>query len=551
MLSRVKLHHLLSVVVCSGCSVLGGLANRARPSSPDKAAEKPTDKADASPQAHVATTAQPAQPPLPVLPDDGITNATHQKFVGQIVFATQPIADAAPDETKLVSEFYADEWIYGRAYLTTSIENVAVFEDRSTKPLRTETRGYRFQVYVDGAAVKSDLGPRSVPEDRRRSTTQQIWPHPAPTEVTPRGWVELINGLSPGDHVVRLELWAQDKWRRGRDAIAAGELTLHKPAGVVIGTGKTFADFKRGMTDASLESALVARAKEYAKKQGWKETVTAIAIESPAWIDVPHKLGYIMARRLQTQTLATWPDGTCTAQAMLFEQKVERGKVSGPIYVGNTGAQALLDCTANTAKVADRWEGRARKKPTPTGQRDAIAIAPTPAPVSTPAPAPSVTTSSTPSTAPAPRVASAPPSTDIEVTAQGHATDARPGRFAIGVGMAVNAIEVTGVASYANLGLHLGRVQIGVGATWPFNALGYARFAIVGGAFELAPMISASVMAEDMAPTEVAISGGLSLAYALRTGPVFTGVRIDALVSYNPEPAKFALPILGSTYVRF
>jgi hypothetical protein len=497
---------------------------------------------------------------LPALPDDGMTSEAHKSFVGQIVFSTAQIAKDNPDESALGAEFYADELIYGRAFLRQSIENVPVFEDGSDKPLRTETRGYRYKLYVDGKGVEHELESRKVSAERRKSTTLQVWPRPAPSdEPTPRGWVELVNGLAPGDHVVRIELWAQDKWRKGREALAAGELTLHKPAGVTIGSGKTFADIKRGMKDPALERELVAGARAFAKKQGWKETFTEVAIVSPAWIEVRHKIGYLIGRQLQTQALATWPGGSkCTAQALLFQQKIERDRPVGPIYVGTSGEQTLLDCSASSAQSVDHWKGRTRAKPTPTG---AGTVAVTPPVEQPPAPPPQVTTTPPPpstnrtSGTSTSRVATVTPAAPVagEVTAgpARPASSASSGRFEIGVGVAANAIDATGVASYGSLGVHLGRLQLGIGATWPFNALGYARFAVIAGRFELSPMISASVLAEPDRMTEVALSGGVSVAFALKTGPVSAGLRIDALVSYNLEPSAFAIPVLGSTYLRF
>jgi hypothetical protein len=558
------------LVACSGCAALHAVANRGTPPGrgPSGAEPNASSAGAARGQPGVAGGAQ-----LPPLPDDGLTSETHKSFLGQIVFSTAQIAKDHPDESTLGAEFYADELIYGRAYLRQSIENVPVFEDGSDKPLRTETRGYRYKLYVDGVGVEHELESRTVSADRRKATTLQVWPRPSPSdEPTPRGWVELVNGLAPGDHVVRIELWAQDKWRRGREVLAAGELTLHKAAGVAIGSGKTFADIKRGMKDPALERDLVAGARAFAKKQGWKETFTDVAIVSPAWIDVRHKVGYLIGRQLQTQALATWPEGNkCTAQALLFQQKIERDRPVGPIYVGTSGEQTLLDCSASSAQSVDHWKGRTRAKPTPT-RAGAVAVTP---PVASPRSVPptpptQVTTTPTSPTSPTPpppasttrpsgastsRVASVTPETPVagEVTAHAPRTtsSAPSGRFEIAIGVAANAIDATGVASYASLGVHLGRVQLGIGATWPFNALGYARFAVIAGRFELSPMVSAGVLAEPDRMTEVAVSGGLSVAYALKTGPLSAGLRIDALVSYNLEPAAIAIPVLGSTYLRF
>jgi hypothetical protein len=63
--------------------------------------------------------------------------------------------------------------------------------------------------------------------------------------------------------------------------------------------------------------------------------------------------------------------------------------------------------------------------------------------------------------------------------------------------------------------------------------------------------VTATMLAEMDESTTFAIAGGVSLAYLLTTGRVRAGLRLDALVSYNPEPSEIALPVLGSTFVRF
>jgi hypothetical protein len=324
------------------------------------------------------------------------------------------------------------------------------------------------------------------------------------------------------------------------------------------------------MTDAALSRELVGVARWFANKQGWKETMTDVAIRSPQWIEVRHpNLQYVVARRLETWVRAEWPDGHCTAQEMMFEQKVRRGRPDGPILVGSTGTQVLLDCSATATVATDHWNGRARLRSTPS----AIASAkPAREPVragASPVTAvaaravdepsrPSTNQSSAPSaieSAPNPiSAASSPPveSAPNRIRAASpRPIDTRPGRFLLGLGMAANTLALDGVATYANLGVRLSRLELGVGATWPFNALGYVRVAVLDGRFELAPTVSASVLAESQMRTEIAVSGGLSLGYLLTTGRLSAGIRLDALASYNPDSARIAIPVIGSTYLRF
>lgn len=528
-----------------GCTVARSLLHRPGPR-------------DAASTAASATAAAGDAPPR--LPDDGMTSELHRAFQGQIVFSTAEIPKDGADESALGAEFYADELIYGRAYLPHSVENEPVIDDRGAL-VRTETRGYIVKLFVDGREIQDRLESRAVSSERRASTTLQIWPHPAPSaEPTPRVWVQTINALAPGDHEIRLELWAHDRWRKSRAALARGTLTLHKTAGQSVGVGRTFADLDRGMTDDALSTEMLGSARYFAKKEGWKETMAEVAIRSKDWIEVRHpQLRHLIARRLQTWVRADWPDGRCTAQEMLFEQKIKRGKPDGPLYVGSSGDQVLLDCGAAQAVAStDPWKGRKRARPSHTAVATAEAskgAAPaaraTPEPPTPPSPTPSG-----PATSPSPVMAAA-TTDDMGAESAGIAASTAtrpahaPGRFSLGVGVAANTLALDGVASYANVSARLSRVELGVGATWPLNTLGFVRVALLTGRFEIAPMISASLLAESEMTTSFALAGGLSTAYLLHTGGVSAGLRLEALVSYNPDTARLAVPVIGSTYVRF
>lgn len=474
------------------------------------------------------------------LPDDGVTEDTHRAFVGQIVFAPHEIPREQPDAARFVSEFYADELIYGRAYLPHSLANELVYVAGSDRPQRNTGRGYEVRLSVDGKRTTGLLERGAVRRDRAGNTTLQVWPRPAPTDgATSTTWKDLVDGLTPGAHEIRIELWARDGSFEARAPIAAGTLTLHKTSDTRVGVGRTFADLEAGMTDAALARTLHDLVTAYAKRERWRESIPGVTIESREWTKVFREhTRIVVARRISVWAHLAGPDGACGAQRIVLEQPVSVRGEHGELFVRGPGDRITLDC-ATVSAGPDRWAGRTRTQPRPSHTpRLAVRTPVEAAPPAAPPP---------PSTSPEQR---ATPVQDVVVTRP--AASARGARrISLGVGAATNAADATGVASYANVGIHLRRFELGVGATWPLNALGYLRVAAIRGRFEVAPMVSVSALAESGMTTTVAISGGLSFAYALWNGPVTAGVRVDALVSYNPTPGELALPILGSTYVRF
>ncbi len=558
---------LASASLLAGCSIATGLLAKGGAKS-----TSPTSGAGMS-----ATSG----PVLDKQADDGMTSATHARYVGQIVFASQQIDAKAPDESQLFSEFHADELLYGRAYLPHSLVNEPVFADGSDKPSRNVDGSYVIKIVVDGRAITNLLERGETRMDKRKRTTQQVWPRPAPSdEPTSTTWVDLVNGLSPGRHEIQIELWPETGSFKARAPIAKGTLTLHKAANARIGVGKTASDLKAGMTDPALSSELMVAIRAYAKKEGWKESIPDLTIESREWGDVVREhTRYVVARRVVTWVhLDGGAQSGCGAQRIVFEQQIKAQRPTGAIYVKDVGPRTTLDCSVQGGSTADRWAGRDRARPTPTATATASPrtptavaqtgskLAPKPEPRSAaiagpkPAPTPDPVTTNEP-TRPAAAPAQAPPR-DVATSESAALTTTEatpsnprslsPGRVSIGLGMAANALDASGVATYGNLGLHLGRVELGAGATWPLNALGYVRVNLLSGRLELSPMITATALAEMDVDTSFALAGGMSLAYPLViSNAVSAGLRLDVLVSYNPDPGELALPVLGSTYVRF
>lgn len=531
---------LLSAGLLAGCSVV---TSRLLAKGADKAASSGGSETGGKVLEKVA--------------DEGITNEMHAKYVGQIVFASREIERDSPDESTFAAEFYGDETIYGRAYLPHSLQNEPVYSEVSNEPSRNIRSGFEYRLVVDGKPHAAILEHGEVRHDRRRHTTQQVWPRPAPSDdKTSATWVELVRELAPGKHEIRVELWPREGQFQGRAPLAKGTFTLHKTADTRIGYGRTVRDLQAGMTDEALVRQLTAVIQAHAKKEGWKETIPSVTIENREWGVVLARLTKAQVARRVAAAVHLVHGDVCDAQRVVFEQKVRPSKGPvGDLYVVEVGARTPLDC-APIEIGPDRWAGRTRARPRPIqggAERSEVATAapeaPAPTEPKTQSPTP---TQARPSKGKTTAMATAEPANErLVVVGETEPRAARPGRFSIGLGMAANALDATGVATYGNLGIHLGRVELGVGATWPLNALGYLRVNVLSGRFELSPMITATALAEMDVDTTFALAGGVSFAYALTTGGVRAGLRLDALVSYNPEPGELAVPLLGSTYVRF
>lgn len=507
-----------------------------------------------------------AAPALAPLPDEGMTNATHERFVGQIVFSSEPISKTSPDEMRFAAEFFADEPLYARAYLPHSVENEPVFVEGDSQPLRNRHLGYFYKLKVDGKEVPYLVETGNLPPDSHATTTRSLPLHPT-DEPTARGWVELVNKLAPGRHVLRFELWSRDGSYVARNALAAGEVVLHKDGGIA--TGRTFDAIATGLDDAQLAAQLLEIARAYAKREAWKDTQTDLKVTSREWKMIYGRMRVLAGRELVASVRSEWPDGHCTAQTLVFSQRLKiTREPDGPIGVKGVGDQELIDCAATTAAVAgDRWAGKTRARPTPTSKAETKVVEAKPAetqPVATTAvetktetkPVATAAVETKPVATSTPVVATRDPLPTAVASAAPVALERRSaeraGRFSLGLGAGMNGLDPSGVATYANVGVHLGRFQIGAGATWPLDALGYVRFAMIDGRFELSPMIAVSVLAEQNMDTRVAFAGGVSMAFALVTGVVSAGLRLDVLASFDgDDPSQLALPVLGSTFVRF
>jgi hypothetical protein len=258
------------------------------------------------------------------LKDAGIPNDVHRNHLDQIVWSKEKISFDSPDESKFCKSFAFQDYIYGRFYLSKSLQ-VSVYE--LTKTVEDKLN-YSFDVYIDGKlnAWPIELGFRELLDDKLQRTSQQVWIYILETETSSCdkvGWSRIINSLAPGEHDIKVDLRASNRESVKYDKIfATGSFKFVKKAGDVMKLGKTFADYKAGMKDATLEAKCLKCIQKNAIDQKWEESFKKVKIASQDWRIFYHEIsGAILFRSIHVYCYSTWPNGACKVQTFAFRQQ--------------------------------------------------------------------------------------------------------------------------------------------------------------------------------------------------------------------------------------
>lgn len=262
------------------------------------------------------------------IPDAGISNETHLKYVGQIVWSNERISFQSPDESKFKTTFYCDEFILGRFYLPKSLQREIY---ALTGEIRQNIEFY-YDCYVDGKLHSWQIQNGSLAKnDHLMRTTQQVWIYYTkenPDEFSE--WYNFVKFLSVGEHTVKIDLRVMENSGKAFDNIfASGSFKLIKKKNYKLKAGKTFADFSAGMEDNEIEADILDCVKSYAEINAWKETYKSVKIKSTEWgIKKDELTGDIVSRSLVAYCYATWPNGKCSVQSFIFTQDNNEGSYS-------------------------------------------------------------------------------------------------------------------------------------------------------------------------------------------------------------------------------
>ncbi len=249
------------------------------------------------------------------LPDDGITSDLHKANIGKIIFSSSVIELENPDAAALKSSFTQDDYIFGRFYLSESLQNHIYHEQR----IKKDYPKYSYNVYIDNELQNFTLYKgASMPEDG--ITTRQLKIRVKRTEAgwgETGEWVKFVNStMTPGKHLVKLELKSEDTGK----VVAAGEFTYEKKEKPAL-YGTTFADYTAGKTDKTLEKNMLETIKK--KFVSDKETWTGLKIKSEDWFIMRDELGNITSRVMEAWAQFKKSDGTVWVQKFLLGQEYD------------------------------------------------------------------------------------------------------------------------------------------------------------------------------------------------------------------------------------
>lgn len=260
--------------------------------------------------------------------DDGMTSEIHTKYSGKIMFARDIIPTKGADESNFVNTFGISDFIYGRLYMPKSVENYPIYENKkmaagdTINPDANSYGKFYYKLYVDG--VLDEWPVELVKLKNKKTTTYQVWIHPKPEHYkVSSSWERIIKSLTPGEHVIRLEMFGgSNNYQGGAEAIVTGEFKINKGSGENFDYGKTFDDIEAKMTDPALEKEMLVAARDYAKVNNYKEDFQAVKIANKDWSIIYHDLtGAVLRRIIDVHCLALWPDGHCSSQKFVFGQE--------------------------------------------------------------------------------------------------------------------------------------------------------------------------------------------------------------------------------------
>lgn len=303
----------------------------------EKSASVTVPQSSQTPEVHEAPAA-PAT--VEHIDDQGITSATHQKYVGKIVWSNGKVSMDSPDESRFKTKFNAGETIYGRYYLAESLQNfVLKQENTEVRAARTYT-----DIYIDGVLQDLEFEPAELTSEQIIATTRQIWVHTPITADAGFGgtkrWIDLVNKkMTPGEHVIRFDLRIEDC----KGVLATGSFTYVKGT-PKLKYGWNFGSYPTGMKDAALEASILKYIQNAATAQGWDEKFSKVKIYSNDWNTLRNDYGVILGRTIGAYCYATWPDGHCTVQAFAFKQDYNGSAYSKTLGLFKNFTQDEVDC---------------------------------------------------------------------------------------------------------------------------------------------------------------------------------------------------------------
>ncbi len=297
--------------------------------------------------------------------DQGMSSATHEKYVGQIVFANSRISRDNPDESTFQNTFKANENLYGRVYMEYSASREPMFEYYDTDKKKIEEPcdyGCSFAIVLE----RKETGERKAIRcndlggDELKWTSIQLSLYPNPGEGDPeepeRSWVYWMRDLPAGQHdfsvtyfvgegACNFDAETNTGYAHVTDPMAKGEFTIVKEEGMDIPFRMTFDRYEPVMDLASMRGSILERAHILAREADWEVTFSTITVIGD-WEYERNIYEEIIRRSCDTRILGKDKGGNCAAYPFTIIQEHVGGGRYGQVKTGFQGlvGKQELDC---------------------------------------------------------------------------------------------------------------------------------------------------------------------------------------------------------------
>ncbi len=178
-----------------------------------------------------------------------LTSRLSKKYKGRMVWSKRIISFTEQDTIPLTTTFKLSDPIFGRIYFNHSLANTPVYsKSNMNKPEENTSYGYIFKLFIDGQEKADSFGvflTGNFNQDQGETwATYQFAPNPIPFDKDfsreAAAWRRATQGLSPGSHAIRFELWGVQGQFQSKEPVAVGEFSLVVAAGDRVAPGLTF-----------------------------------------------------------------------------------------------------------------------------------------------------------------------------------------------------------------------------------------------------------------------------------------------------------------------
>lgn len=300
--------------------------------------------------------------------DMGFQSDYHKANVGKIVFLkTKP--ETNDNNPPVFSSFQAGEEIFAMMYMPTCVMNFKVYKDgKEKKAIKNKTGKVRVDVYIDGVLQKYSLNNYNfigqfAPKTYIKQVVYGVSKEYAKENIA--DFVTALNGLSAGEHKIRLELFGDCNENHAiyystKTPIATGEFTYVKTAGSKIKYGALFDNIKAGMNDKDLETKAFKTIKEYKTPTTNAYSCPKLAsdkmkIISEDWVIVKHPDTGVILSRMLACAVPVIRNGSCYVQMVGVYQDYEgsgyQKSFSKAVFLANEDYHSRIKSTDDTKRV--------------------------------------------------------------------------------------------------------------------------------------------------------------------------------------------------------